>query len=47
MKNVEYCREEKNNMFDISKIDENFTIETKIDKKDIEFYKNLGFFFIY
>ena len=26
-------------MFDISKIDDNFTIETKIDKKDIEFYK--------
>lgn len=26
-------------MFDISKVDGNFTIETKIDKKDIKFYK--------
>lgn len=26
-------------MFDISKVDENFTIKTKIDKKDIKFHK--------
>ena len=26
-------------MFDISKVDGNFTIETEIDKNDIKFYK--------